>query len=105
MTSRSWLVVLGALVCLSSPAFGQSSVDRADEAFDVLLDTFEAVLQQKSAESDTTTLALVEAETIAEVAAELMEEGETDLATELLGEALALLSPESSPSADSSESP
>ena len=106
MISRTWAAAGAAIVLLTSPALAQPSGDPSVEAFDSLLDTFEAMMLERTAESDTTSLAVVEAETIAEVATELMEEGETDLATELLGEALALLSPPPSDSPpESSESP
>lgn len=95
-----------ALALLAGSVVAQPAGNTSTEAFDSLLDTFEMVVLARVAESDSTSIVLVEAETIAEVATELWEEGEVDLATELLGEALALVSPPSSDSPpDSAESP
>ena len=74
----------------------------SEERFDALLARFDVAIQAAAGDSTADEVTVLEAETIAYVAGELLEEGEPAIATTLLAEALALLDPSSSPP-DSSE--
>jgi hypothetical protein len=69
----------------------------SEERFDELLERFDAAILAAEADSSRMDVAVLEAETIAEVAAELLEEGEPGIAADLLAEALALVDSSFSP--------
>ena len=83
------VVLLGFLGALRA----QEKPEAAAERFEILLADFSDAIQSAFRDSTVDEVTVLEAETIAGVAGELLEEGESGIAADLLAEALALLDP------------
>jgi len=102
MRARPRVAALGALAVITlAPGARSDPAEVADPApslpdapevrFDVLLPRLESALTAARADTAFDAVALIEAEETAAVAEELLEEGEADIAVQLLEEAIALL--------------
>lgn len=96
------LLVIGALLAFPSGVVSAAPdadstatalAETAEERFEALAASFEIALAEAGADLSFDEIAVLEAEAIAGVAEELLEEGDAELAAELLAEALALLAP------------
>ena len=86
----TWLA-LAAPAIPSAACAEEEPAPASEERFDALLARFDAAIRAAADDSTANEVTVLEAETIAYVAGELLEEGEPTIAADLLAEALALV--------------